>query len=470
MLHRKNLTGNIVQESSYRETIEQAQTAARQENYALLNQCLQELLLESDKALRTALLADSARRSCLLDLALTVLEAGSFHDRWDVAKILSNFGADAVDALIDLLNDEDSELQWFIVRILGSFDHPGVVDALIEVLKTTDQEELSAMAVSVLSTISADRHSEVIAKLSALLKNDSTRLLAVQTLGQIRRSQTVPLLLQVVNDADSQVRSIAIEALSSFHSPEITSVLAAAVQDLAVPVRCSAAAGLGFRHPQDCEHVDRVASLRPLLLDLNLDVCRQSAIALGRIGTQDAIAALSDVLQSPHTPEPLAVELVRALSWSNSLQGLTALQSALMQSTLAQSAKLEILHCLGRPDRADLKPYATEILLQALREPSEFLESAAARQALPPAFAKQIALSLGQLGDSKALIPLINLLSDPDVGVRLHVISALKSLDAEAAYRSLKQLAATENSALGREAAMSPKLHGVLIALQEWDF
>lgn len=442
-----------MQKLSYRETIDQAQRAAQQENYALLNQCLQQLLLESDKALRTELLSDAALRSCLLDLALTVLEGGSFHDRWDVAKILPCFGADAVEALIDLLDDENSELQWFIVRILGSFDDPGVVDALIDVLKTTDQEELSAMAVSVLATISTDRHDEVIAKLSALLENGSTRLLAVQTLGQIRRSQTVPLLLQVVNDADSQVRTIAIEALSSFHSPEITSVLVTALQDLAVPVRRSAATGLGFRHQEDTQHVDLVASLRPLLMDLNLEVCRQSAIALGRIGTQDAIAALSDVLRSPHTPEPLAIELVRALGWSNLPQGLTALQFALRQSTVPQSAKLEILHTLGRVDRAELKSRATEILLQALRESSEFLESATARQA--------IALSLGQLGDADALIPLLNLLSDPDVGVRLHVISALKTLDAEAAHRSLKQLAAMEHSALGRGAA---------IALQEWDF
>ncbi|MCY7321864.1 MAG: HEAT repeat domain-containing protein, partial [Phormidesmis sp. CAN_BIN36] len=288
--------------------------------------------------------------------------------------------------------------------------------------------------------------------LAELLTQDHTRRLATQTLAQIRRSETVPLLQKVVNDEDAQVRTLAIEALSSFHSPEISRLLIQALKDPAATVRRTAVTGLGFCGA-DLAELDLVSDLRPLLLDLNLEVCRQTAIALGRLATPAATNTLFQSLQSPNTPEFLAIELIRALGWIGTSEALDCLQRSLIQLPLAESVRQEILTVLGRVDQPDQKRQATQILLDLLQQDGTFARSVSARQA--------IALTLGQLGEITALDPLINLLADPDVGVRLHVISALKALAPDSAHQHLEQLSQSEDpgSELGR---------GVAIALQEW--
>ncbi|MBW4442458.1 MAG: HEAT repeat domain-containing protein [Plectolyngbya sp. WJT66-NPBG17] len=423
---------------SYQEILEHAETAANYQDWGMLSQDLQQLLSDEE-------FDQSERAIVLLNLAMQVLKSGSFQERWEIAKLFPNFGIDPIAPLIELLNDEDAEpeAQWFAVRILGNFNHPRVIEALIELLKTSQSNDLNSMAVSVLASMGKP----AISMLETLLVQDSTRLLATQALGQIRRSETVPLLMQVIHDPDVQIRAIAIEALSSFHSAEITNVLIEALQDLAVRVRFAAVAGLGSRQ----EQTNLVAYLRPLLLDLNLEVCRQSAIALGRLGTSQASTALYDALRSPHTPESLAIELVRALGWIGLPEALNNLEAALLQLPLSESVQLEIIQTLGRVEAIILKFQATEILLSVL----PLLQSVATRQA--------IALSLGQLGNVEAMNSLVALLADSDEGVRFHAISALKTLNTELAHQHLEQLAKIEpeESELGR---------GIAIALREWSF
>lgn len=432
-----------MQKLSYREILEHAETAANHQDWERLSQNLQ-LLSKGDESER-ALFSDPNTAIVLLDLAMQVLESGSFQERWEIAKLFPNFGIDAIAPLIELLSDEDAEpeAQWFAVRILGSFNHPRVIEALIELLKTAQSEELNSMAVSVLASLGKD----AVSMLETLLAQSSTRLFATQALGQIRRSETVPLLMQVIHDPDAQIRAIAIEALSSFHSAEITRVLVEALQDLAVQVRLAAVTGLGFRQ----DPANLVIYLRPLLMDLNLEVCRQAAIALGRLGTPQAATALYEVLESSHTPERLAIELVRALGWIALPEALSNLKTALLQLPASETVQLEIIQALGRVDAIELKSQATEILLNVL----PLLESTTARQA--------IALSLGQLGDVEAMNALVTLLADQDDGVRFHAISALKTLNAALAHQQLEQLAKIEprETELGR---------GIAIALREWDF
>ncbi|MGG6268388.1 HEAT repeat domain-containing protein [Leptolyngbya sp. AN03gr2] len=431
---------NTVQQLSSHEILEQAKFAATHQDWGQLSQNLQQILSTETQS---ELFCDPNTTVILLDLAMQVLESGGFQDRWDVAKLFPNFGSDAIAPLIELLNDEDAEpeSQWFAVRILGSFNHPQVIEALIELLKHSESEDLNSMAVSVLASMGKD----AISMIETLLAEDSTRLFAVQALGQIRRSETIPLLMQVVRDPEVQIRAIAVETLSSFHSDDITTVLIGALQDVAVQVRLAAVTGLGFRS----DSPDLVGQLRPLLFDLNLDVCRQTAIALGRLGTSQAATALYEVLQSAHTPENLSIELVRALGWIALPEALNYLKSALLE--LSETVQLEVIQTLGRTDAVELKSQAAEILLDALPK----LESIELRQA--------IALSLGQLGNLESINVLVALLADRDDGVRFHAISALKTLDAELSHQQLEKLAKIEpeDSELGR---------GIAIALREWNF
>ncbi|MBE9009157.1 HEAT repeat domain-containing protein [Pseudanabaenaceae cyanobacterium LEGE 13415] len=434
----------IVQKLSNSEILEQARTSATLQDWARLCQDLQQIFTTDDRA-KTALFSEPNTSVILLDLAMQVIEFGSFQDRWDVAKLFPNIGIEAIAPLINLLNDEDAdpEAKWFAVRILGSFNHPRVIEALIELLKTSQSEDLNAMAVSILASMGKT----AVSMIEALLAQDSTRLFAVQALGQIRRSETVPLLMKVIHDPDVQIRAIAIEALSSFHSDEITAVLIESLQDVAVPVRLAAVTGLGFRP----DYPNLVAHLQPLLFDLNLEVCRQSAIALGRLGTSQAATALYEVLQSQHTPENLSIELVRALGWIALPEALSYLETALLHLSLSETVQLEIVQTLGRIDVFDLKSQATQILLHRLPK----LESVGIRQA--------IALSLSHLGDPDSMNALVALLADTEDSVRFHAISALKTLNAELSHQHLERLAKIEpeESELGR---------GIAIALREWHF
>jgi HEAT repeat protein len=68
---------------------------------------------------------------------------------------------------------------------------------------------------------------------------------------------------------------------------------------------------------------------------------------------------------------------------------------------------------------------------------------------------------LGQLGNIEAIEPLIDLLTDNNEVVRLHIVAALKNLVGETAYQQLQQLL--------NNPTLTPDLReGVTAALAEW--
>jgi len=420
--------------------LEQALVAAQQRNWSLLNQYLQQLPQMAAEPL-------SPDWEQVLNLALNVLEAGDFQDRWEVAKVLPKLGTSAIAPLIAIMEDEaaDLELRWFAGRILGEFQHPAVVTALVDLLSQSEDEELVDMATATLGNIGIS----AIEALTDLLAQEDSRLSAVRSLAHIRHSATIAPLLSVVHDPHVAVRSTAIEALSSFHDARIPPVLLDALNDLAASVRKEAVAGLGLRVDLR-EELDLVNRLKPRLWDFNGDVCQQAAIALGRMGTQEAAEALFEVLKSPATPIPLQVAVVRAFP------PLPATLEYLHQELTSTGVEVcqEVITVLGRIEQPDLKPQATQILLEFIHSQHPATQHNRIKQSL--------ALALGQLGEQSALNPLIHLLSDVDGGVRLHAIAALKKLAPENAPQQLQQLAANPQ--------IDPSLkQGIAIALAEWN-
>lgn len=436
---------------------EQAQVAHSTANWSLLLQCLQQLILEESGQRSIKGFSDptspvptenASLKTKLLSWAMDVLESGDFHQRWDVAKLLPKLGKSAYAPLMEILADEDAdeELRWFSVRILGNFNHPDVIAALVELLKTSVSVEEKAMAAAALAEIGAS----AVAAITELLAESDTRLLAVRSLSYIRHSETIAPLLSVVRDPQIEVRAAAIEALSSFHDSRIPPVLLNALDDLGASVRREAAIGLSFR-PDLREELDLVNRLLPRLYDFNLDVCTAAAIALGRLGTDAAATGLFQVLHSSHTPA-VQIEIVRSLGrvgTENSLEYLRSSLDRLASKTIWQ----EIVTVLGRIEQQQLKPLAAEILIELLKSHHPATQNANVKQA--------IAMSLGQLGEIIAIDQLIQLLADTDAAVRLHAIAALKQLAPESVYHKLEQMA--------RDADLTPELQqGVAIALQEW--
>lgn len=422
--------------------LEQANIASHQQNWPLLNHYLRQTI-EQEKGRTSQATLD---RKKILHWALEVLEWGDFQDRWEVVKIFPSLGTIAIAPLTNILQDEEAEeeLRWFVVRILAEFNTQEVIHVLVEILKTSESEELTAMAAEALANLGQN----AIAALTELLTAEETRLLAVRSLSAIRRSETITPLLTVVKDPQIYVRVAAIEALSSFHDSRIPPVLLDALKDIAAPVRKEAVIGLGLR-PELREDLDLGNQIIPLLWDFNLEVCAAAAQSLARLGTNAAADALFKVLRSPNTPLPLQLQCVRSLGWMETPQTLEYLQQALNLESLP--VYQEVVTILGRLEKESLTPAASQILIAALRSQHPALEDNKIRQAF--------AVSLGQLATPESIDSLIHLLVDRDLGVRLHAIAALKKFPT--AIGQLKELIANESSP-------SQLRQGVALALQEF--
>jgi HEAT repeat protein len=423
----------------------EAQIAQDAADWSLLIQYLQKLIL-GKHGIHAEI---KENRQYLLKLALSVLEMGDFQQRWEITKVFSYLGNIAIPPLTKILEDEDAEeeLRWYAARILGEFQHPDAISSLVELLKNAETQELKEMAATALGQIGIS----AIAVLSELLSEENTKVLAVRSLSYIRHTETIAPLLSVVQDPQTSVRAAAIEALSSFHDQRVPFVLVRAVDDVAATVRRAAVLGLSFR-PDLCEALDLTAKLQPKLNDVNQDVACAAAVALARIGGDEAAQYLFQVLISPQTPMPLQLEAIRALSWLETAASLEYLQQVLHQCT-SEAIWQEVVTVLGRVQQPSLTTLATEILLNLLQSQHPATKIAHIKSA--------IALSLGQLGKIQAIDPLILLLADADALVRLHAIAALKNLAPEAAHQQLQQLA--------NNPTITPDLQqGIAIALAEW--
>jgi HEAT repeat protein len=438
--------------------LQQAELAAQQGDWPRLNQVLYQVLSGDDSSLQINHLSLKERES-YLELALQLLRWGDFQDRWELTNIFSAFGSGAISPLLNLLQDNTAEWEthWSVIRILGALNHPDVVTPLIQMLADVGTDSGDDEIGSVLIEALMHLGSLTIAPLQELLNDAKTRFAAVQVLAHIRSAATIVPLMRVVQDADARIRAIAVEALSSFHEPQIPSVLVQALHDPTAPVRQAAIVGLGFRSDLAASF-NLVQHLTAGLSDPVLEVCCQAAIALGRLGNDDAIFALANHLQTPDLPVVLQTEIVRTLGWVDTTTALERLQQILNASQtiqLSSTSIQEILSALGRTTTPQRQVQAAQILLQLLQTQHPCL--------IVPEHRQRIALSLGQLGYAPSLDALVQLLADPEPSVRLHVVAALKQLAPQQAYQTLKTLSQTPSLPAALQA-------GIQAALQEWSF
>ncbi|AKG22958.1 HEAT repeat domain-containing protein [Calothrix sp. 336/3] len=427
------------------QVLSQAQLAYDNENWSLLITCLQQLIIED--SLQNSTLRNYQEE--LLKLAIASLQVGDFQERWEISKILNRLGAIAIPPLLEILQNQEAEeeLRWYCIRILSNFQDETIIPALVELLQNNHHEELQLMAATALGKMGE----KAVNTLSQLLAADKTKIFAVRILGTIPHPAIIDSLLTVVNDTEISVRRMAIAALSSFHDPRIPPVLLTALDDVAAAVRKEAVLGLGFRPDLQTE-LQLVGKLRQRLEDNNLDVCCAAVVALSRMGGDVVPPYLSQVLMSSTANTKLQIEVIRALSWMENQLGLELLNQAFhnLQSEILWQ---EIVTVLGRISHPNLKTTATQMLLKILDSQHPALGISAIK--------RQIALSLGQLGKTEALEPLINLLADSDIFLRLHAIAALKNLAPEIAQAKLQEMSSNPQ--------LPPDLQqGISTALAEW--
>ena len=392
-----------------RQVLDSGSTAARQRNWLEVSNQLK-LLPQSKTKL---FLLEPEDWHTAFSLALRMLVEADFQHKWEITKLLPLFGDEIIEPLCNLALDEtiEVEVRWFICKVLGKFPDRRVILTLVKLLQQTTNSELTTIAEKTLIEI-GDR---AVDALIDLLSQPKHRTLAVRALSYIRTSQTIAPLLEVSTADEPELRTIAIAALSSFHDARIPSVLIAALQDRASSVRKEAAIALGFRADL-CHQLDLITQLQPLLYDLDLEVCRQTAISLGRMKQIEATTALFDVLQADTTPYGLKTDLIKALAWSENALAIDYLQQGL--NNASELIVREIIMVLGRITTPELKPPATKALINFWQNNRQC--SSAIKQTL--------ATSLGQLRCHNARQVLEEITQDSDRKVKLHALSALRKL------------------------------------------
>lgn len=364
----------------------------------------------------------------VLDIALQILTQADFEQQWDIAKIIPKLGVIAIQPLLDILNDTDIDLEdrWVVARILGDFDQPQIVTALIKLIQIHEDPELTAIAIGALTKIGIP----AIAALTNLL-DTSDRHIAVATLAQIRHSQTIEPLIQVIDDPDPQIRSQSVEALGSFHDPRIPLLLLAKLTDVAANVRKAAVIALCLRSDLAAE-LNLIQHLYPLLFDLNLAVCQSTALGLARLTNgatpsidnalptedQTVVEVLTNVLRSAQTPDELKSSIILALGWIGTRQAIDRLMAAIPITDPKLAP--EIIIAIGKTPQERI--YASQVLI-------DYLHSVNHRLRIHPSIVKQeIATALGNLGNSQIVTDLIPLLGDLDDRVKLHTMTAISKL------------------------------------------
>ena len=346
----------------------------------------------------------------VLDITLQILIQGDFDQQWEIAKIIPKLGDTAIQPLLDLLSDIDIDLEdrWVVARILGEFQQPQVVTALIELIQQQEDLELTEIATSALTKIGVP----AISALTDLLATPN-RSIAIAALAQIRHSKTIEPLIQVIDDVDPRLRSLVVEALGSFHDPRIPPLLLTKLTDVAPTVRKAAVIALCLRSDLAAE-LNLSQQLRPLLFDLNLAVCQATALGLARLPDLSIVKVLGAVLLSPQTPTELQSSVILGLGWIGTKPAIDSLIAALPQATTSLAP--EIVIAIGKTDRDQV--YASQILVNYLQK----LNSSAT------IIKQEIATALGNLGNPDIVPDLSQLLDDPDERVKLYAINAISKL------------------------------------------
>ncbi|MEO1209969.1 MAG: HEAT repeat domain-containing protein [Cyanobacteria bacterium J06638_20] len=354
-----------------------------------------------------------------LKTALNGLINGDFQHRWQVVKQFPDVGEAAIAPLLELLRDEEMEweVRWFAARALGHFQQPYVLDALLNLLTTTPDDELQTTAAAAVGQFGAAS----IAPLAQLMEQPGQRLLAVRTLANIRHPDALPPLLAAVTDTNATVRATAIATLgnlqSRHQSDAVVDALLQALHDPDATIRQEAVTALG-RWAEQQNTPELVHALVPYLWDLSLPVCQATARTLGRLGTPPAIAAMTQALHTPHTPEILQISLVQGLGWQPQDISLDALIATWEKAS--QAVRLELIDVLSRMESSPLQQAAGDALCQWLRSLLHDPQAADLKQAL--------ALALGQLQVEGAQSLLNHLCQDADERVQIYADAALRQL------------------------------------------
>jgi HEAT repeat protein len=341
-----------------------------------------------------------------------------------------------VEKIIEALQDQDSQVRVAAAGALRKFSGPEEISALCDAL--ADEEWAVCREVS---GALVDKGGSAVEPLIALLTDSNTQVReqASWCLARISDSRAVEPLIRALRDESWIVRRNTLEGLTDFASERL------------------------------------IEPISPLIDDDKRDVRTSAIETLRRIGSEQAIEPLSRALDdaSPNNRK-LAVETLRELKAIDELSRAVDDEDETVRNTALQYVcefrKIDSLISALKWMKKDLKAankaekvlkkmgaLAVEPLNRALNNSDETIRTAAAR-------------ILGDIGDRRAVDPLIEALQDASPAVRDAAIESLSQFNAfEPLVRALGHShdSTAHTAALHLQQGGSNAMEPVLAALDE---
>jgi HEAT repeat protein len=375
-------------------------------------------------------LAEMANPKAIEALVTTVLP--SLH-QWEAVEALSRIGEPAIEQLLLALQRKSQKLRIGVARALGKIGGPKAVTALLAIIQNKDENRHVRDAAAIVLGETGDPR--VVAALQMALQDEDelVRAAAVWGLGPIGGIQSMAGLLTALRDKHPDVRMAAAAVLGKIGDPRATAQLSVALRDKSRNVRETAASALGciggsqavaplmkaIHYKEDgvsyevamaLAQIGSVAipQLRTALHDERWWVRRTATVALGQMGKSHIVDDISSMVHDSN----LAVRQV----------ALEALQT--IRDTRSVQALLEVL-----PEKyvSRLIFHTREEAEKAWREhgvmSTEEMFGHMARQRIVVTAVR----ALGQIGDQRAVDPLLALLRDEnkDTQVCYAIVDAL---------------------------------------------
>ena len=210
--------------------------------------------------------------SSALDTMLAELESQSYVIRKEVVTRLGGFkDRKTVDTLIGILENSEEmvSIRAAAVASLNALRDERAAPAL----RTALNDENSAIRLQAITALSSIKDAKSVANLSEMIENrletDAIRAAAVTAIGNIGDKSSESLLIRALDNRIGNIRNNAILALGKFESTTAVPLLISILEDKRIPLDASTAA---------------LANASPRM---------KAAIALGQIGGEEAITALS---------------------------------------------------------------------------------------------------------------------------------------------------------------------------------
>lgn len=349
---------------------------------------------------------------------MTLLHSGDDAVQQAVTRLLILVGPPAIPALEDALRTEHAAVRFSAAHILGEIGSRDVVPVLVQVLEDADLH-LRRLLVHALGRLADPR--AIPALIDCLDDRDvQTVAAAVETLGRLNARDAVPALCHVVERPEPTIRLAAVQVLGRLQDPRAVPTLVKALRYNDYQLQLATVEALAQTHSDAA-----IPALERLLDSDSISLRRAAVQALVASASPDRLPGLRHALSDP---DP---QIVRSAA------------AALIPS--ADRATLRTIPAAVR----DLPPDTRIAIIADLRMRGEDAISALLDAATDPDNVVRAAASEGlvQIGGPEVITGLSALLANaPDAGIRFTAEIALERIDADAARRALNRYPMTEHA------------------------